>query len=64
MVALDEALTRLSELDPRKSRVVELRFFGGLSVEETAMVLKVSHRTVEREWTLARAWLWKQLTAK
>lgn len=57
MVALDEALTSLSELDPRKSQMVELRFFGGLSIEETAEVLGVSPGTVMRDWTLARTWL-------
>src|SRR5262249_14562823 len=57
LVALDEALTRLAAIDPRKSRIVELRFFGGLEVEETAAVLQISDRTVLREWKLARAWL-------
>lgn len=61
VVALDEALTRLAEMDPRKSRIVELRFFGGLDVEETAAVLEVSGRTVLREWILARAWLYREL---
>ena len=60
-IALDDALTSLDALDPRKSRVVELRFFGGLSVEETAEVLKVSPRTVLREWSLAQAWLYREL---
>lgn len=60
-VALDEALIRLSELDPRKSKVVELRFFGGLSLQETAAVLQISDRTVLREWNLARAWLYREL---
>ena len=59
LIALDEALLSLAEIDPRKSRVVELRFFGGLSIEETAEVLKVSPTTVEREWTTAKAWLHK-----
>ena len=62
LVALDEALKSLAEIDPRRSQVVELRFFGGLSIEETAEVLKVSPTTVERDWTLARAWLHKSLT--
>lgn len=62
LVALDEALTRLAELDLRKSQVVELRFFGGLSVEETAEFLKISPRTVKREWSLAQAWLHCELT--
>src|SRR5262245_1038281 len=61
-VELDEALKRLEDLDSRKSRVIELRYFGGLSVEETAVVLDISHRTVEREWTLAKAWLYRELT--
>lgn len=62
LVALDDALTSLAQLDPRKSRIVELRFFGGLSVEETAEVLKISPRTVMREWGLAQAWLYRELT--
>lgn len=62
LVALDEALTALAELDARQSRVVELRFFGGLSVEETAEVLKVSPATVGRDWSLARAWLYEELS--
>ena len=57
LIALDEALKRLAEIHPRKSDVVELRFFGGLSVEETAEVLKVSRLTVIRDWNFARAWL-------
>lgn len=57
IVALDEALRRLGEFDPRKSRVVELRFFGGLGVKETADVLGVSEDTVLRDWTMAKAWL-------
>jgi RNA polymerase sigma factor (TIGR02999 family) len=59
--ALDEALTRLAGLDPRQARVVELRYFGGLSIEETAGVLGVSHATVEREWKTARLWLRREL---
>jgi RNA polymerase sigma factor (TIGR02999 family) len=62
VVALDEALKSLAELDARKSDIVELRFFGGLSVEETAEVLKVSPRTVLREWSLAQAWLYRELS--
>jgi RNA polymerase sigma factor (TIGR02999 family) len=62
LIAVDDALTRLSELDARKSRVVELRFFGGLSVEETAEVLKVSPNTVLREWRTAKAWLHRELS--
>jgi RNA polymerase sigma factor (TIGR02999 family) len=63
MVALDEALNSLSELDVRQSKVVELRFFGGLSIEETAEVLKVSPATVRRDWSLARAWLRREMSA-
>lgn len=62
IVALDEALVSLDELDARQSRVVELRFFGGLSIEETAEVLKVSPGTVRRDWSLARAWLHRELS--
>ena len=61
LIALDEALKSLAEIDPRKSQVVELRFFGGLSAKETAEALKVSLRTVEREWNSARAWLYREL---
>jgi RNA polymerase sigma factor (TIGR02999 family) len=60
-IALDEALERLAAIDPRRSRMVELRFFGGLSEEETAEALKISPRTVRREWSLARAWLRREL---
>lgn len=63
IVALDEALQTLSVIDPRKSQIVELRFFGGLTLEETAVVLKVSSRTVLREWDLAKAWLRRELDA-
>ena len=58
LIALEDALGRLSELDPRKGRVVELKFFGGLTIEEIAEVLQVSGATVEREWAFARAWLY------
>ena len=61
LIALDEALERLAEIDPRKSQIVELRFFGGLSAKETAEALQVSLRTVEREWNSARAWLYREL---
>jgi len=61
VVALDEALTALGAVDQRKSLVVELRFFGGLSIEETAEVLKVSPETVKRDWKLAKAWLRREL---
>lgn len=60
--ALDEALSALAELDPRQSKVVELRFFGGLTNEEAAEVLKVSIATVRRDWSLARAWLHRELS--
>ena len=63
-MALDEALVRLSDLDPRQGRVVELRFFGGLSVEETAAVLDLSSRTVKRDWQMARAWLHRELAGR
>ena len=59
--ALDEALTRLAALDPRQAKVVELRYFGGLSIHETAAVLDVSHATIEREWRTARLWLRREL---
>jgi RNA polymerase sigma factor (TIGR02999 family) len=61
LVAVDDALAALAKVDERKSRVVELRFFGGLSVEETASVLKVSPDTVMRDWKLAKAWLLREL---
>ena len=64
MVALDDALIALAEVHPRKARIVELRFFAGLSVEETAAVLKVSPDTVMREWRLAKLWLRAALSAK
>jgi RNA polymerase sigma-70 factor (ECF subfamily) len=62
LVALDDALQALAEIDLRKSRVVELRFFGGMSVEETAAILHVSEDTVFRDWRLAKAWLQRELT--
>ena len=61
LVALDDALRTLAKLDARQSQVVELRFFGGLSLEETADVLNVSIATVRRDWSLARAWLYREL---
>ena len=61
VVAVDEALSALSKVDPRKARVVELRFFGGLSVEETAAVLEISEESVMRDWRLAKAWLAREL---
>jgi RNA polymerase sigma factor (TIGR02999 family) len=64
VLAVDEALTALAELDERRSRIVELRFFGGLSVEETAEVLKISPATVMREWKRAQAWLYAEIARK
>jgi RNA polymerase sigma-70 factor (ECF subfamily) len=64
LMALDEALSALAEVDPRKSRIVELRFFGGLSVKETAEVVKVSQDTVKRDWKMARAWLLTELNSR
>ena len=61
VVALDDALKSLAEIDPRKSQLVELRFFGGMSIEETAEVLQVSPGTVMRDWTLAKAWLRREI---
>lgn len=61
-IRLDEALKSLAELDPRRSQVVELRYFGGLNNEEIATVLKISENTVIRDWNMARAWLYRQLT--
>jgi len=61
-VALDEALNRLAEFDPQKSRIVELRFFGGLSVEEAAEVLGIGTATVTRQWKMAKAWLYQQVS--
>ena len=64
LIALDEALGELAELDPRKGRVVELRYFGGLSLEETAEVLEVSLMTVRRDWRAAKAWLYKAVNSE
>src|SRR5215471_16786961 len=64
LLALDEALTRLAELDLRKSQIIELRFFGGLNEVETASVLGVSERTVRKDWKLAKAWLYREITAE
>jgi len=61
LVELDAALVKLAEFDPQQSRIVELRFFGGLTIEETADILQSSPATVKREWTLARAWLRREL---
>jgi len=62
LLALNEALDELSQMDPQQGRIVELKFFGGLSIEETAEVLSISHATVEREWKLAKAYLKRELT--
>jgi RNA polymerase sigma-70 factor, ECF subfamily len=64
VVELDDALTRLAELDPEQARLVEMRFFGGLSIEETAGVLGVSPATVKRNWSVAKAWLARELRGK
>ncbi|HEY2472702.1 MAG TPA: sigma-70 family RNA polymerase sigma factor [Terracidiphilus sp.] len=64
MVAIDDALNELAEIDPRKAKVIELRFFGGLSVEETAEVLKISPQSVMRDWKMARAWLLAELAPR
>ncbi len=61
LVALDDALNRLTSLDPQQGRIIELRFFGGLSIEETAVVMGISPATVKREWATARAWLQREL---
>ena len=62
LVALDDALNGLAKIDPRKTQVVELRFFGGLTVDETAAVLRISPESVARDWTLAKAWLLRELS--
>jgi RNA polymerase sigma factor (TIGR02999 family) len=62
VVALDDALKRLEVIDSRQSEIVELRFFGGLSIDETAAVLKVSQATVNKDWAFARAWLQQQMS--
>ena len=64
LVAIDDALDRLAADDPRKARVVELRFFGGLSMEETAQTLGISLRTAQNDWAFARAWLYRELLAR
>jgi RNA polymerase sigma factor (TIGR02999 family) len=63
LILLDDALTRLATLNPQYCETVELRFFGGLTIEETAKVLSVSHATVERDWSFARAWLRREMSA-
>jgi RNA polymerase sigma factor (TIGR02999 family) len=62
LVALDGALTGLARIDPRKARIVEMRFFGGLTVEEIGEVLKISTGTIKRDWRAAKAWLYQELT--
>lgn len=62
LLALHDVLNRLAEIDPEQGRLVELRFFGGLTIEETAEVMHISHATVEREWKIAKAWLKRELT--
>jgi RNA polymerase sigma factor (TIGR02999 family) len=64
LIVLDDSLNALQQMDPRKVRVIELRFFGGLSVEETAAVLKISPQSVMRDWKLAKAWLYREMEAK
>ena len=64
VLALDEALTRLAALDPRQAQVVELRYFGGLGIDEVAESLGVSHATVERDWRTARLWLKRELEGR
>jgi len=61
LLALDHALNKLATLEPRHSQIIEMRFFAGLTIEETALALGVSHATVERDWNLARAWLFREL---
>lgn len=64
LLALDDALHRLERLDPRQSQVVECRFFGGLTIEETALAIGISPRTVKRDWALAQAWLHRDMTSR
>jgi RNA polymerase sigma factor (sigma-70 family) len=64
VVALDDALNTLAEIDQRQSRVVELRFFAGLSLEETSEVLGIATATVQRDWTAARAWLYREISRR
>ena len=61
VLALDDALKQLDRLDPQQARIVELRFFGGLSIEEVSRILKISPATVKRDWAMARAWLYREL---
>ena len=62
LLALDDALSRLEALDPQKSRIVELRYFAGLTIEETAEALRISPATVKRDWSMARAWLRSEIS--
>jgi RNA polymerase sigma-70 factor, ECF subfamily len=62
LLALEDALTKLAKLDPRQAQMIELRFFGGLSVAEVAKVMAISKRSVEREWTMVRVWLRRELS--
>jgi len=64
LAALDDALNNLATLDPRQANIVEMRFFGGLSIDETSKVLGISPATVKREWTTARSWLFEEMTGK
>jgi RNA polymerase sigma-70 factor, ECF subfamily len=64
LIALDEALNRLAAIDPRQAAIVELRYIGGLSIEETADALKISPKTVKRDWTVARAWLHREISGR
>ena len=64
LIAVNEALERLASIDPRKAKVVELRFFAGMNLEEMAVVLKVSHMTVSRDWDFAKAWLVRELSSE
>ena len=64
LIALDIALQELEEIDERQSKIIELRYFGGLTIEETAEVLKISPATVKREWVFARAWLYQKMSAE
>jgi RNA polymerase sigma factor (TIGR02999 family) len=64
LLVLDDALTRLAEVSPQQSRIVELRFFSGLTIEDTAEVLAISPATVKRHWTMARAWLFREMSSQ
>ena len=64
LIALDDALRRLEEVDERKSKVVELRFFGGLNIDETAEAMRISPATVRREWSMAKAWLYREINGE